>query len=54
MYAMSWKEYEKPWREIECDTEKDLYDYYVIWIDSDDIEVHFFHDNREYTPDWMK
>lgn len=54
MYAMSWKEYKKPWREIECDTEKDLYDYYVIWIDSDDIEVHFFYDNREYTPDWMK
>ena len=54
MYVMSWKEYGKPWREIECSTEKDLYDYYAIWIDSDDIEVHFFYDNKEYTPYWVE
>ena len=54
LYCMAWKEPNKQWREIECRNEIDLESYYNIYIDYDDIEVHFFYCDKEYTPQWME
>lgn len=41
--------------EEEFETERDMEDYYIIWVCGEDFDYCMFFgaDNREYTPDWM-
>lgn len=53
-YAVVYRVNGRPEVEETFDTEKDMHDYYNIWIDYPDIDyLDFFEYDKQYTPSWV-
>ena len=57
MYCILYKLVDKPVYEEEFMREIDMESHYNIWLDDDALEkiefLHFYKDNKEYTPAWV-
>ena len=55
MYSIAYQLFgDKYPTDINFDTEKEMKEHYIIWVEGDDFHFCiFFKDNREYEPEWV-